>query len=58
MDKHGILMFLHYTSLVWPLFHVLFSVCLRMYQYSFQAHEFLKQKNLVKQGMAIYFLKF
>lgn len=29
-----------------------------MYLYSFQAHEFLQEKNLVKQGMAIYFLKF
>lgn len=51
------LFFLHFTSLVLLLFHVL-NVCLRMYLYSFQAHEFLQEKNLVKQGMAIYFLKF
>lgn len=34
------------------------NVYLRMYQYFFQAHELLKQKNLEKQGLAIYFLKF
>ena len=70
VDEHGILFFVCVCVCItlFTLFVLattpsfLLNVHLRIYQYFFQAHELLKQKNLEKQGLtfaiSIYFLKF